>query len=107
MNLDLNALEDSSRIVTLGDTDYRARTITKRVAELIDVAGSTDDSVAMRRAFYDATALIVPTMPRETVDNLTPAQVLAIIQLAQRVIPDEADAAASSLVAASEEAPVA
>ena len=93
--LDLNALASTERGVTAqnGET-YVVRPITPRVAGIIDAAPMMADGGEKVMAYYDAVALLVPTMPRELVDDLEPAQALAIIKLAGTEVRQVDEAAA-------------
>lgn len=79
--LNLDALASAERGVTVNGTAYPVRAITPRVAAIVDAA-PTLASTEKVRAYYDAVALLVPSMPRDLVDDLEPQQAIAIIQLA-------------------------
>lgn len=81
VNLDALEREGMHHTVTRGDTTYPVRAITPRIASIIDAAAEAD-GVAKLTGYYNAVALLVPSMPREMVDDLTIQQTIAIVELA-------------------------
>lgn len=92
--LNLDALESAERGVTRKGVTYPCRKITPRVAYLVDAA-PTMGATEQVKAYCDAVALLVPTMPRELVDDMEPQQLLAIIHLAGTEVRAVDEAAAS------------
>lgn len=92
-SLNLDTMERRRHTVTVGGVSYPIRAITPRVAGIIDSAPSLAPGEKVG-AYYDAVALLIPTMPRELVDDIEPEDAMAIIQLAGTEVR-EVDEAAS------------
>lgn len=91
--LNLDALASTDRGVNVNGTMYVVRPITPRIAYIIDSAPSMGGAERVK-AYYDAVALLVPTLPRDVVDDLEPQQALAIIELAGTEVREVDEAAA-------------
>lgn len=81
--LDLDALDRSRAAVTRGGNSYPVKQITPRIASAVDAANHEEDGLTKMRRFYDAAQLLVPTMPREMIDDLTVHQIMAILEVSR------------------------
>lgn len=91
--LNLDALASAERGLCIRGAMHVVRPITPRIASIIDSAPSMDGAAKVT-AYYDAVALLVPTLPRDVVDDLEPQQALAIIHLAGTEVREVDEAAA-------------
>lgn len=85
--INLDALANSGHRVEVNGVLHAVRQITARVANIV-AAADTMDGIDRMTAYYDAVALLLPTMPRDEVNDLAPAQLGMVIQIAKT----EADA---------------
>lgn len=90
--VNLDAL-DRPRFVERDGKKYQVRGITPRVASLLDAAANEEGNIAKMVAYYDAVAALIPSMPREEVDNLSPDHIQAILELAGEQIETVEEAA--------------
>jgi hypothetical protein len=93
--LNLNALDTACHTVigTDGKT-HRVRQVTGRVANLIAKA-EDEEGLAKMTLYYDAVALLVPTLTRDEVDDLTVQQCVSIVTMAGTEVDAVNEAAAA------------
>lgn len=104
--LNLDALDATGKTVEVAGTEYAVRKMTARVAFIVEAAVNTDDGIAKLHGYCDAVQALVPTMPRDTLEDLSPEQMLAIIQHAGREVEAVQEAAADPKASGSAMPPV-
>lgn len=92
--INLDELDTLCHTVTKRGVSYLVRPVTARVATMIAAAEVAPNGEAKMLGYYNAAALLLPAMPREEVEDLTPAQVLAVIDLAGEQVRVVEEAAA-------------
>lgn len=92
--LNLNELDTSECAVDKGGVLYPVRAITARVANMIKAADTETDGTRRMELYYDAAALLLPTMPRTEVDDLTAKQIGGLLALATTQVTAVEEAAA-------------
>jgi hypothetical protein len=97
--INLDALGQSGHRVEIAGVMHTVRQITARVANIIASAEEAD-GVARLRLYYDAVALLIPSMSRLDVDDLSAGQIARIMQIARMEV-DAVDEAATDPNAAS------
>jgi hypothetical protein len=98
--INLDALDRMQHAVELQGQTYPVRSLTPRIASIIDAATDAD-GVEKVRGFVNAVAALVPTMPRAAVDDLSIPQLYAIVELATTQVAVVEEAAADPNVASS------
>lgn len=90
--VNLDALEHKYHTVTRNGTSYRVRPVTGRIANIVDAAEQAE-GIKKLRLYYDAVALVLPTMPRDDVDDLSADQLAEIMTLARTQVDAVEEAA--------------
>lgn len=91
--LNLDTLERQRHTVEKNGAHYPLRQITPRIAYMLEAA-SQSSGVERMTGYYDAVARLLPTMPRDEVDDLEADEVLAIVHLAGTAVRAVDEAAA-------------
>lgn len=93
--VNLYELERQYHTVALqeGGPKHRVRPVTGRIASVIAAAEVETDTRAKMRLYYDAAALILPSVSRDDVEDLTFAQLAEIMTLSRTQV-DVIEAAA-------------
>lgn len=92
--VNLDEMEKVAHTVTKGGVSYKVRPVTARIASIVKAAQSATDGAETMRLYYDAVALLIPTMKRDDVDDLSIPQLLAIVELAGTEVTAVEEAAA-------------
>jgi hypothetical protein len=93
-HVNLDELEKAAHTVTKAGVSYRVRPVTARIAGIVKAAEASSTAEDKMRLYYDAVALLVPTMARDEVDDLSAGQLVAIVELAGTEVTAVDEAAA-------------
>jgi hypothetical protein len=94
-HVNLADLEAAAHTVSLtaDGQRHRVRPVTGRILNMV-AAAEQAEGLAKMQAYYDIAALLVPTMRRDDVDNLSADQVALIMTLARGEVDTVDEAAA-------------
>lgn len=100
-HVNLSELEAAAHTVSLtpDGQKHRVRPVTGRVLNMV-AAAEQADGLAKMQAYYDIAALLVPSMRRDDIDNLSADQIALIMTLARGEV-EAVEGAASDPNAAS------
>ncbi len=92
--VNLDQLERMTHLVERRGVTYAVRTMTVRIANMVDAATKDEDGAEKMRLYLAAVAAVVPDMPREQIEDLSAEQVLAILNLSSTQVGIVEEAAA-------------
>lgn len=86
--LKLDTILSTPKDVEANGEKYPLRSVTPRVMYTIDAATKTEDQGEKMRLYCDALAVLIPTMPRVLIDDLSGEQIVAILEFASADVTD-------------------